>query len=462
MVKSKLIRNNLNLINYIIVFSLLFASINVITPVQTSAKTIDCNDPRLSMNDIQFWNPCESECPDVSVSGDGGFTAEMGRNERLRQVVSQYGEHAMDMQRKYGTPWELVFAQMVMESGVGTAGIAVNGATNNWLGIKGTGDAGTTGRDAIYSSIEASISDWAGPRVLRNGLYDAAFKYTDPNSYDIKQFFAVMIEVYAPTSDGNDTGEYKSVIYGLLEGDIKDVREEKGWPSSAELAKKENIPIGGTVPIGQSADANPSGQDANSSSRGDCVSETTGFDLDGMVYFDQCDPRWSNEPYGIGRMCTCACGPTSMSMIIATLNKDSTISPPGIAKEYYEAGGQSGDCGSNWAWDLIFSKYNLQTTDIGKDMNKAKETINNGGLVLFSWNGTPYTTGGHIMVIRGFTSDGNVLVASSGGETNKTHSQVPWNINIFKNGWSSQYQPEGVKIHVGSGPGLRGMWAVTK
>ena len=447
MTKNKIKDIQNKVFSYLIAIALVLSSLSVLAPSSAKAKTIDCNDPRLSLNDIQFWNPCEAECPDVSVGGASGFTAEMGRNERLRYAVKQYGEHAMAMQKKFGTPWEIVFAQMVMESGVGTAGIAVNGATNNWLGIKGTGDAGTTGRDAKYSSIEASITDWAGTRVLRNGLYDAAFKYTDPNNYDIRQFFASMIEVYAPTSDGNNTTEYKGVVYSLLDGDIKSVREEMNWPSSAELAKKENIPIGGEMPLGQSANQETTSSSDSSSSSTECTSETIGMDLEGMVYFDQCDPRWAKEPYGSGSMCSCACGPTSMSMIIATLNNDKTISPPAIAKEYYEMGGQigPGNCGSNWMWEPLFSRYNLKTTDIGLDLDKAREGISAGGLVIFSWAGQPFTSGGHIMVMRGFNAKGEVLIASSGGQRNLEQSKQAWPRDLFEN----------------SG-GLKGMWVISK
>jgi hypothetical protein len=159
----------------------------------------------------------------------------------------------MEMQREYGTPWEVVFAQMQKESGTGTAGVAVNGADNNWLGITGKGDAGSyySNREwAKYSSVDASIKDWAGTRVLRNGAYDAAFAYLDPNNYDLESFLRKMISVYAPASDGNAPEAYTQDVLSFINGPIAAARAEMKWPSSAELAKQENIPIGGRHPIG--------------------------------------------------------------------------------------------------------------------------------------------------------------------------------------------------------------------
>lgn len=236
-----------------------------ISPLQVSANSVDCNDPRLSSNDILFWNPCDSACTETS-SSDGlvSGTPSGAGYDKLRAVTAKYGEYAMEMQREFGTPWEMVFAQMQKESGVGSAGAAINGATNNWLGIKGTGDAGTTGRDAIYSSVEASIKDWAGFRVLRAGFYDAAFVHLDPNNYSITEFIKDVIPIYAPGSDNNNPTEYIADLNIFLKV-VDEVRVEKGWPTSAELAKKENIPIGGKTPIGEKGNSSGSVEGGTSS-----------------------------------------------------------------------------------------------------------------------------------------------------------------------------------------------------
>jgi Mannosyl-glycoprotein endo-beta-N-acetylglucosaminidase. len=202
---------------------------------------------------IRDYDVVNSNCGTI---GGGGEVSGSGY-ERLKAAVKAYGEVAMEMQREYGTPWEMVLAQMQMESQVGTDGIAVKGATNNWLGLIGTGDAGywisSKGRKwAKFTSVEASIKDWAGPRVLRNAkyhFYDAAFAHLDPNNYNLDAFVHDVIYIYAPPHE-NDTPRYISSVLSFIKGPIAEARAEMGWLSSGELAKQENIPIGGRHPIG--------------------------------------------------------------------------------------------------------------------------------------------------------------------------------------------------------------------
>ncbi len=209
-------------------------------------------------NNLIFWNPDEKDStPCQPTYTEDSSSGSSSSSSRLKWAVKTYGEVAMEMQREYGVPWEVVFAQMQHESAVGTAGIAVNGATNNWLGITGEGDAGfiqpASRKWAVFSSVEASIKAWAGKKVLRNGVYDDALSVLLPNDYDLHTFLVKMIHHYAPNSDGNNEANYVSSVESLINGSIKEAREEKGWPSSAELAKRENIQPGGRNPLGSSS-----------------------------------------------------------------------------------------------------------------------------------------------------------------------------------------------------------------
>ena len=229
-----------------------------------------------SQNNILFYDPDSCENGSNIQSYDNLIIGET-RDERLKSVVESYGPLAMDLQREWGTPWEVVFAQMVIESGVGTSKSGINAAVAengyvNWLGITGKGgefSVGTpyvssVGRNwAQYASVENMIKDWAGAYIARNGYYDKAFSNLNPNSYNLRGFLNDFIMVYAPPSE-NDTSGYITSVMGLINGTIKDVRQEKGWPSSEELAMKENIPVGGNHPIGSDV----SGSDGTSSSGG--------------------------------------------------------------------------------------------------------------------------------------------------------------------------------------------------
>lgn len=176
-------------------------------------------------------------------------TAVWGKGvERVKAATKVYGLLAMQMQRTYGVPWEVLIAQMQVESQIGQTG-AARGGTNNWLGITGKGDAGRSGRYAKFSSVEASIQAWA-QKVIRNGLYNEAMWHTDPDKWNLRDFLANMVHVYAPASDGNDEAGYVRDVLSIINKMVKPAREEMGWPSSEELAKSERIAVGGIYPIG--------------------------------------------------------------------------------------------------------------------------------------------------------------------------------------------------------------------
>jgi len=236
------------------------------TPAYVVADTLDINDEtslNFYLNGIYYYDP----------NGNGGICPPNGTNnntnvsgagyDKLKNVVKQYGEYAMQLQKQYGSPWEVIFAQMQKESQTGectdcvASHVAELGYVN-WLGITSkdgrVGDAGrpyvsSSGREwAMYTSIDSMMNDWAGPAVLRNGNYNAAFQYTDPNNYNLDAFLRSMIHVYAPNGDGNNNEDnYFNDVKSFIDGPIAEIRKEMGWPTSAEYAKQENISIGGTT-----------------------------------------------------------------------------------------------------------------------------------------------------------------------------------------------------------------------
>ena len=228
----------------------------------------DATSLNFYLNGIYFYNPNASDTnlcnynPDNTTSSSASSS---GAYSALKDAVRKYGEYAMQLQKQYGTPWEVVFAQMQQESGTGTCTSDNCVAKNvkklgyyNWLGITSksgrVGDAGKPyvspggAKFAMYTSVESMMADWAGPAVLRNGAYNAAFQYLDPNNYNLDMFLKSMIHVYAPNGDGNNNEDaYFNTVKNLINGPIAEVRQEMGWPSSAEHAKQENIQIGGSA-----------------------------------------------------------------------------------------------------------------------------------------------------------------------------------------------------------------------
>lgn len=220
--------------------------------------------PKFQENDIIFYNPNGGgNCsPGLGfITGNcGGDVTSTTTSERQDEVIRKYGELAMKLQIEYGVPWEIPFGQMRMESTLGTAGIAKKVAQKgyyNWMGKKYK-EAGLYNMSeyiisggekwSMYSSIGNMIAGWSVD-YMRNGAYDDAFKYLDKNNYDIKKWFFTMIKKYCPLSDKCTPHEqYWATVNSVVQR-ADQIGKELGWPTSAELAKQQNIEIGGKYPV---------------------------------------------------------------------------------------------------------------------------------------------------------------------------------------------------------------------
>lgn len=220
--------------------------------------------PKFQENDIIFYNPnggsnCSSGLGIISGNCGGDITSTI-TSERQDEVIRKYGEIAIKLQIEYGVPWEIPFGQMRMESTLGTAGIAKKVAEKgyyNWMGKKYKEDGlynmaepyrGGKTDWSMYSSIGNMIAGWSVD-YMRNGYYDKAFQYLDKNNYDIKKWFFTMIKVYCPLSDKCTPHEqYWATVNSVVQR-ADQIGKELGWPTSAELAKQENIEIGGKYPV---------------------------------------------------------------------------------------------------------------------------------------------------------------------------------------------------------------------
>ncbi len=90
------------------------------TPAQ--AAKIDCNDPRLSNNDIQFWNPCDMgvTCKDVGVF-TGVLPAETIQkleNGNVKGLAEQNKARYDYAAEKTGVPWQVIAAIHYREGGM--------------------------------------------------------------------------------------------------------------------------------------------------------------------------------------------------------------------------------------------------------------------------------------------------------------------------------------------------------
>lgn len=132
-----------------------------------------------------------------------------------------------------------------------------------------------------------------------------------------------------------------------------------------------------------------------------------------VMYYNQLDLRWTNEPYGTDEIGTHGCGPTAMAMVISSLTSD-TMDPVAMSQWAYENGGWAPNEGSYHTFIPNCARaWGLPVQGVSKtdDMQQIVDALSSGQLVVAIMGPGEFTTGGHYIVLRGVTSTGKILVA---------------------------------------------------
>ncbi len=148
-----------------------------------------------------------------------------------------------------------------------------------------------------------------------------------------------------------------------------------------------------------------------------------------VVYYAQGDSRWGNYNFGGNTIAKAGCGPTSMAICISTL-KGSSTTPKETCTWASKAGYYVK--GSGWSHSVVSAlakKYGLKCTAIGKDKKKLQQALKKKKLVVAIMAQGHFTNGGHYIVLRGMTKDGQILVADCG---NKERNHA-WDFDIVYN-----------------------------
>ncbi len=267
-----MVKNKLKHIVAVLVFSLLCIMVPAISVNALTQQQLHY----FSQNNIMFYKP-DDECETSVKFGGEELTWNdlnaLEENDRLKLVVETYGEYAMQLQKYYGIPWEMPFAQMVFESRVGAdhgkdsvsyiiekAGYynmlgltSGNGpdyyAAPGFPGYNSTDSKGVNHDYSGYDSISKMLLGYAIYHV-RNGheaelAYDKGLKMLSPDDYKLKEAIPALMYSYCP-------GEcYQDEIWSVIRGGntiwtgLLDVVKENGWKNSEELAKEWNIQPGG-------------------------------------------------------------------------------------------------------------------------------------------------------------------------------------------------------------------------
>lgn len=146
-----------------------------------------------------------------------------------------------------------------------------------------------------------------------------------------------------------------------------------------------------------------------------------------VVYYNQLDERWADEPYGQDKIGTHGCGPTSMSMVVSTLT-GINVEPVEMADwscengYYCEGGGSYHGLIPNAAeyWGLSVDR-NLGGEDVA-------DALAEGKLVVAIMSKGHFTKSGHFIVLRGITADGKVLVADP---ASLKRSNQEWDLSLI-------------------------------
>lgn len=131
-------------------------------------------------------------------------------------------------------------------------------------------------------------------------------------------------------------------------------------------------------------------------------------------YYSQLDDEWGSVSYGTSTIRIAGCGPTSLAMIVATL-VDGSVTPDEMAKLGESNGSFIEGVGTAHIplLDAAVSKYGINYQDMsGQPVSRLINTVLEGGLVYIAGQGAaPFTEGGHVVVMRGVTDDGKIIIA---------------------------------------------------
>lgn len=154
-----------------------------------------------------------------------------------------------------------------------------------------------------------------------------------------------------------------------------------------------------------------------------------------IAYFAQSDPAWKDQPYGSDSVGPYGCGPTAMAMAVKSLTGADT-DPKQMASwcsqnGYWAAGSGSYHSivrGVSDAFGLECSSPSSMTPE------ELRIQLSGGRIAVALMSAGHFTSGGHFILLRGVTLDGNILVADP---NSRARSLQEWDASIILNELSS-------------------------
>lgn len=266
--------------------------------------------------------------------------------------------------------------------------------------------------DESIANLEKWYDETAGEFV-----YDSEHKAFAGNQYDDYNSDCKVGSCLSQTKAANlakQGKDYKTILYGS-QGAFTESRYEK-YDIETKTTSKESPSCDGLI------------------SGGAC-----GIPNEQFKYYKQTDYKNQFCGRSDATISSSGCGVTSMAMVIANLTNQTNITPVDTMNEAY----QGGYCGSGISgtaagyFKVAADKYGLTYKSLTVDKKGAEDAISilkSGGLVIANvGSASPFTTGGHYIVIRKVDGEGNVYV---GDPYHDELFNTAYNINDFINkGW---------------------------
>lgn len=147
-----------------------------------------------------------------------------------------------------------------------------------------------------------------------------------------------------------------------------------------------------------------------------------------VVYFNQLDELYANQPYGTDDIGGYGCGPTAMAIVVSSLT-DETVNPAEMARWSYEHGYWASGNGSYHGLIPAAAKaWDLPVEGCGKDGGqKISDALSDGKLVVALMSKGHFTTSGHFIVLRG-VENGKILVADP---ASYKKSEQTWDLSLI-------------------------------
>lgn len=160
----------------------------------------------------------------------------------------------------------------------------------------------------------------------------------------------------------------------------------------------------------------------------------TGGSVD-VTYFCQSSDEWKDLPYGTDTIGPYGCGPTVMAIAVASLT-DTDTDPAVMAAWAVEHGYWARRTGSYHSIVLGTARsFGLVAEPFtSRDADDVLDALSQGKMLVALMGPGHFTSGGHFILLRGITPDGEVLVADPNSPEN---SLTPWDSQLILDELSS-------------------------